>query len=38
MFNCLMGGQRFAHVRRLQDDRAVSAGATRQMGSCRDSD
>ena len=24
MFNCLMGGRRFAHARRLQDDRAVA--------------
>ena len=24
MFNCLMGGQRFAHARRVQDDRAVA--------------
>lgn len=25
MLNCLMGGRRFAHARRLQDDRAVAA-------------
>ncbi len=24
MFNCLMGGRRFAHARRVQDDRAVA--------------
>src|SRR6185436_7880111 len=24
MFNCLMGGRRFAHARRLQDDQAVA--------------
>ncbi|HEY9249185.1 MAG TPA: hypothetical protein VIO38_08640 [Rariglobus sp.] len=25
MFDCLMGGRRFAHARRVQDDRALAA-------------